>query len=272
MKVFISWSGGLSRRMAETLREWLPNVLQAVEPWMSAEDIEKGARWSSDIASELDKTKAGILCITPDNLEAPWLNFEAGALSKTLEKTFVSPYLLGLRPSDLKGPLVQFQATEANKKDTRRLLDTLNKALGEAALSEKQVDKAFEVFWPELETSLQKLQSAKAPQRPQRGEREILEEILALARDQAKRPVPEGIFTSGGHQEPFFIRGISGSGKGDFVPYLQYRPSVGEFLMIDPKTKVPLGTGIGTAKITMLPETEVKPIQEAKPKDEPKKK
>jgi hypothetical protein len=207
MKLFVSWSGTLSRRIAEALREWLPNVLQAIDPWMSAEDIEKGARWSSDIASELDKTKAGILCITPDNLEAPWLNFEAGALSKTIDKTFVSPYLFGLRPSDLKGPLVQFQSTEANKKDTRRLLGTLNRALGEAALPEKQLDKTFEIWWPELESSLQRLQSVKAPDRPQRSERELLEEILALVRDQAKRTPLEDLNISSavGQDEPVVI-------------------------------------------------------------------
>lgn len=187
MKVFLSWSGNLSRQVAEALREWLPNVLQAIEPWMSAEDIDKGARWSTDIALELSNIKAGILCITPDNLEAPWLNFEAGALSKTLDKTFVSPYLIGLRPSDVKGPLVQFQATEANKSDTRRLIGTLNKALGDSALSERQLDKAFEAWWTELALSLEKIQSTEEPERPRRNEREILEEILALVRDQAKR-------------------------------------------------------------------------------------
>jgi hypothetical protein len=215
MKVFISWSGSLSRRVAELLREWLPNVLQAVDPWMSAEDIEKGARWNSDIANELEKTKAGILCLTPDNIEAPWLIFEAGALSKTLEKTFVSPYLLGLRPSDLKGPLVQFQAAEANKHDTRRLLETLNRALGETALSEKQLDKTFEIWWPELETSFQKIRSAKTPQLPQRSEREILEEILALVRDQAKRPDLKSVLllTGGRQEEPLCFVGAEDASK-----------------------------------------------------------
>ena len=129
MKVFLSWSGEPSRHLAEVLRDWLPAVLQAVEPWMSAEDVAKGARWSALLAGELAQAKVGILCLTPDNLAAPWMLFEAGALSKTLEQTLVCPYLLGLRPADLGGPLVQFQAAEANRADTRRLVRTINAEL-----------------------------------------------------------------------------------------------------------------------------------------------
>jgi TIR domain len=189
MKVFLSWSGESSRRLAEALREWLPSVLQAVEPWMSAEDVEKGARWSSEVAGELSGARVGILCLTRDNLAAPWLLFEAGALSKTLERTAVCPYLLGLRPSDLRGPLVQFQAAEANREDTRRLLATINAALGKNALSERSLDRAFATWWPQLEKALATL----PPSRPHaarttsaRSERDLLEEVLTLVRDLAR--------------------------------------------------------------------------------------
>lgn len=187
MKVFISWSGELSRSVAEALREWIPTVLQAVIPWMSSEDIDKGARWSSDIAGELSETKFGIICVTPDNLEAPWLNFEAGALSKTIEKTLVCPYLLGLKPSDLRGPLVQFQASVTEKEDTRRLISTLNTALGEDGLPDRKLEKTFEVWWPDLEKQLEEFRSTKIASRPaRRPEREILEEILDLVRSQTR--------------------------------------------------------------------------------------
>jgi hypothetical protein len=186
MKVFLSWSGEPSRRLAEVLREWLPTVLQAVEPWMSVEDVDKGARWSAQVAGELAQAKVGILCLTRDNLAAPWVLFEAGALSKTLERTFVCPYLLGLRPADLRGPLVQFQAAEANQADTRRLVATLNAALGPSALSERRLDRAFATWWPELEKRLAALPPVQPAARPERSERDLLEEVLALVRELAR--------------------------------------------------------------------------------------
>jgi len=42
MKVFISWSGELSHKVARIFRDWLPNVVQILEPYVSSEDIDKG--------------------------------------------------------------------------------------------------------------------------------------------------------------------------------------------------------------------------------------
>jgi len=77
MKVFLSWSGDLSHKVAIIFRDWLPSVLQFVEPYVSSEDIDKGARWSTDIAKELEESSFGILFITKDNIEAPWVNFDS---------------------------------------------------------------------------------------------------------------------------------------------------------------------------------------------------
>lgn len=84
-KVFISWSGELSNRLAEALRQWLPAVLQFVKPYFTPSDIEKGARWGSDILSELSESDIGIICLTKENQNMPWILFEAGAISKNFD-------------------------------------------------------------------------------------------------------------------------------------------------------------------------------------------
>src|SRR5208337_1432894 len=157
MDVFISWSGKRSGAAAEALRDWLPQVINALKPWLSAADIDKGARWGNEIAIKLKDAKAGIICLTPSNLHSDWLLFEAGALSKTIENTYVCPFLIGLEPADVKPPLAQFQATRATKSDVLKLLRTLNSALGEVALPLSHIDEAFEVWWPKLEIKLNSL-------------------------------------------------------------------------------------------------------------------
>lgn len=117
MRVFLSWSGKRSRELAFALRDWLPSVIQAVEPWLSSEDIPMGQRWAAEISERLQETDIGIICLTPENIDAEWLNFEARALSK-FAKSFVCPYALNLSPSDLKGPLSQFQVAMADREGT----------------------------------------------------------------------------------------------------------------------------------------------------------
>lgn len=194
MKVFISWSGNTSLKVAQIFREWLPLVIQSIEPYVSSEDIDKGARWSTDIAKELEDSTFGILCVTKDNIEAPWLSFEAGALSKTMEKSFVTPFLFDIKRSDVQGPILQFQSTIFEKDDIKKMVKTLNKACGEAGISDVRLDKSFDVWYPTLKKGLNELKeisSHKGTDEEKGTEEigrssEILEEILELSRDNQK--------------------------------------------------------------------------------------
>lgn len=194
MKVFISWSGDMSKELGEALRNWIPAVIQQVKPYFTPNDIEKGTRWSTDIASELNESKIGIICLTKDNLEKPWVMFEAGALSKQLDSSHVCPILFDLDSSDLKGPLVQFQATPFNKSEIKKLISIINKLLGENKLDESVLNSVFDMWWPKLEEQIKGIISKhKTDGRSTaalRDEREILEEILALTRMSAKRSSP----------------------------------------------------------------------------------
>jgi len=190
MEIFISWSGERSRQAAEALRNWLPKVINAVKPWISSSDIDKGARWSTDVATRLETAKIGIICLTPSNLHEDWILFEAGALSKTLRNTFVCPVLIDLKQADVTGPLAQFQSTRANKEEILRLVKTINTALGEQALSENHLEEAFEVWWPRLEDQFKTLPPEKVTSSPQRSDRELLEEILEAVRNQNRLTQP----------------------------------------------------------------------------------
>lgn len=194
MKVFLSWSGDLSHKVALELREWLPYVIQSVQPYVSSEDIDKGSRWSIDIAKELEDSSFGVLCVTPHNLEAPWLNFEAGALSKAFSTSNVSPFLFGLKPSDLKkSPLLQFQSTLYDKKDLLKLVLSINNALGKEKLDEHKLKTTFDVWFENLKSKLDPLLNEAKVQKPSTAveaekpnNSEAMEEILELSREQYK--------------------------------------------------------------------------------------
>lgn len=128
MKVFFCWSGDKSKALAEAFADWLQKVIQAIEPWIST-GMEKGIKWQQEIAQRLEGLRAGIVCLTTENLTSPWIHFESGALGKTKDARLYT-LLFGLEPTHLKEPLSWYTATKAEEKDIRKLIYDLNKLLG----------------------------------------------------------------------------------------------------------------------------------------------
>ena len=116
-------------------------------------DIEKGKRWNGEISDRLEECQVGIICLTKENLGSPWLCFEAGALSKN-KTAYTCTFLIDVSPSNVEFPLATFQHTLAEKKDVRKLLDTINEAArqqGDRPLVSEVLTKVFERSWPEFE-------------------------------------------------------------------------------------------------------------------------
>ena len=154
MRVFISWSGEQSKLVAEALREWLQYVVQAAEPWTSSADVEPGQRWHRELTDKLEHTRFGIICVTCKNLQKPWLLYEAGALSKSVDGARVVPYLLDVEPTSLIGPLAHFQCIKADRDGTLKLVRSMNAALDAQARSLHVIDAVFEALWPKLSEKL----------------------------------------------------------------------------------------------------------------------
>lgn len=110
---------------------------------------------------------------------------EAGALAKSMEQSRVVPLLFGVDTSDLPvGPLLLFQAASFNEDEVRKLLKTINAALGDNGLDSQVLESVFEKWWPDLEQKVAVAMEAAVSEQEvkPRDQREILEEILELMR------------------------------------------------------------------------------------------
>ncbi|PBB31322.1 TIR domain-containing protein [Mesorhizobium sp. WSM3882] len=214
--VFISWSGPKSHIIANTLHTWLPVVLQSIRPFISSEDLKKGGRWQADLTEELAKDSFGILCLTPSNLLAPWILFEAGALSKSVGDAQVAPFLVGVKPSELPAPLTQFNAVTAEMGDFKRLLRDINARVGNDAVPVERIEKSVDGLWPKIEQELKagieditKAPAAKGSAGSLETFDAILQELLVLNRNQSKLlSKPEELLPS-----PYLARALA-EGRG----------------------------------------------------------
>lgn len=176
--VFISWSGERSRIMAQSLRTWLPNVIQRVKPWVSTRDLWKGVLWDRELAVILEKINVGILCVTRENPKEPWLLFEAGSLAK-IGKARVFPLLLDMEFDELSEPLQKFHSVKSEKDDIFQMLDSINNVVDGDRLSNEMLQEAFDMWWPKLDEQLKKIPpSDKEPPEPP-SEKEMLRSIAA---------------------------------------------------------------------------------------------
>lgn len=174
MKIFLSWSGQRSHGLAKALHDWLPRVINVIDPRFSEEFLKPGQMWSKSLANELDECSIGIFCLTPENLKSPWMLFEAGALSKG-SKCRVCPLLWGLQPEALKGlPYEEFQALKSERSGVLKLVQDLNQMLNPAErLKDRLLEDAFETYWPKLDKAIRDLTFIKTP-----GDSPVLEDVL----------------------------------------------------------------------------------------------
>jgi hypothetical protein len=181
--VFISWSGDRSEQLALLLRDWLQQVVQGLAPWLSGKDIRPGRPWLHDLADKLDTTNQGIVCVTRDNLTAPWLNYEFGALAKSVGLAAVRPLLLDLPVSLLANhPIQHFQATLATDRDGMlNLMQSLNESC-EKPIRESLLARTFDNAWAQFDSGVQQILQTPRPARSRGDLDGVLDELLTRVR------------------------------------------------------------------------------------------
>lgn len=223
MRIFVSWSGTRSRLVAKVLYDWIPQVIQEAEPWMSDEDIAAGGDWSAAIKENLDVADFGIICVTPNNMMRPWILFEAGALSKAVgdSPTLVAPFLIGFnRKSDLPLPLSRFQSVEPILEDVKKLMASIN-SLATNKLSPEKLNKAVEKWWNDLyEPYVEIRDTHPSKSTTKRSDRDVLDEILGILRSDQREGSSPNLGTISA------TTGRMVSGADDRVPGPRMQPTV----------------------------------------------
>lgn len=198
MQLFLSWSGQRSNALALALRDLVPDVLQNVDVWMSEHDLQAGSRWSTELSARLSECHLGVACVTPENQHSPWLMFEAGAISKSVENGRLIPLLFDIGREQITHPLAQFQLLECNKEGIAKLVSTINSLLA-APLDATRLHRQVERWWPDFAKRLETIGAPpdSVPKAPERSDKEILYEILEKVRAfsvpaLAATPSPQG--------------------------------------------------------------------------------
>jgi len=158
MKIFVSWSGELSHKVASILSSWLPTVLHGAQIWEASTSIEKGSQFMNEISNALKTSDCGIFCVTPDNFLGPWLNYEAGALWAGGEGNRVYPFLLGLTPKHLGDyPLSKFQCTSFSESQVKLLVGNLASHEAGPKKPATGMSEEFDRAWMSLQEQLEPL-------------------------------------------------------------------------------------------------------------------
>jgi hypothetical protein len=114
-------------------------------------------------------------------VNSPWVLFEAGALTKSLDTSKVIPLLLDLEFSDISGPLAQFQAKKLTKAGVSEVVHSLQVSADDPVPDERS-KQLFEALWSELEKRIADIPDSPPSERHVRPQHEVLEELVASVR------------------------------------------------------------------------------------------
>ncbi|MEW8192673.1 MAG: hypothetical protein AB2793_03115 [Candidatus Thiodiazotropha sp.] len=132
MKLFLSWSGHETGNFAMAFKPWVRRCVNQITPWVSSDpsDLSKGQDDYSRILEAAQSADACISFITEQNINSPWLLFEAGLFyGKSPRGTLYTILCGNLSHESLKEkghPLSNIYHAYMTEKDITDLLLSLN--------------------------------------------------------------------------------------------------------------------------------------------------
>lgn len=150
-EVFISWSGEKSKKYARFLEDILNKIFDNRTETFYSGYIESGSVWLDKINQALEQSKIGIIVLTKESINKPWVNFEAGAIFKAdRENSSIIPICVDISFDDLDNhPLRFFQSKYYFNWDSmKRLFEFLNRKRGWTykTIDLEDIKKQFDEF------------------------------------------------------------------------------------------------------------------------------
>lgn len=139
-RVFISWSGRTSKAIAKALKGAIESAFprEEVTVFFSDRDIAAGSEWYQRIKRELRESSVGIICLTPENIDAPWIYFEAGAMAMRYDRPAVVPLLVNVELPE-RSPLRQLHCRNLDEDGMVSLLEEISIRCGVKRRTPKQI-------------------------------------------------------------------------------------------------------------------------------------
>lgn len=154
MQVYISWSGSVSYKIALRIRDLIRKVTPGLEVWISAEDILDGVRWSSDFTEILEEVTFGIICVDSSNHFSPWMQFELGAIAKSINKYNIRIFLHEVERSKLTEPFSLFPPFSLDKSEFKNLFDDFSAIFPKARIPRYEMIDRLNKNWVSFENDM----------------------------------------------------------------------------------------------------------------------
>lgn len=155
-KIFISWSGENGKHISRILKNVLENDIfsQHLACFVSDTDIASGEDWWNKIKKELKSAKLGIICLTKESTDSPWIHYEAGALVGNNVRT--TPLLFNCDINALKStPLNSRQSVKFHDKSKFfQMIRDINKEFKIVNIGETQFDLLIDSAYGKMKEEL----------------------------------------------------------------------------------------------------------------------
>lgn len=179
MKVFLSWSGTRSSKLANEMGTYLQCMIPGLTTFYSPRDIASGEPWHERVRDALADCDFGLLCVTTENIDSHWMLFEAGALAHNLGNRVCAVLFDGLNPGDLPKPLAGFQHRRFDRDNIWLLATHMCRASG--PINDKILRMTFEKWWEDLGAACRVHEEGSEELR--RGRQRVLGQLWVRERD-----------------------------------------------------------------------------------------